>query len=166
VLEATHVVHVLRPYSMRHATEIVAAPKVYGFDTGFVCYHRGWTSLRDDDLGYLWKHYVLNELHARLQTRRIHYWRDKRRHEVDFVVAPRGAAPVAIECRWSAARFEPAGLLAFRRHHPRGENFVVARDVDRSYKRTFEGREVTFVGLQGLIRALLHEGSAAVREAP
>jgi predicted AAA+ superfamily ATPase len=157
VLEATHVVHVLRPYSTRRATEIIAAPKVYGFDTGFVCYHRGWTSLRNDDLGFLWEHYVLNELHAQLQTRRIQYWRDKRQHEVDFIVARRGAAPAAIECRWSAARVEPDSILAFRRQYPRGENFVVAHDVERDFKRKFDGCEVNIVGLRGLVRALLGE---------
>jgi predicted AAA+ superfamily ATPase len=33
VLEATFVAHVIRPFSTRRPTEIVAAPKVYGFDT-------------------------------------------------------------------------------------------------------------------------------------
>jgi predicted AAA+ superfamily ATPase len=42
VLETTFVAHVVRPYSTGKIAEIVAAPKVYGFDTGFVCYFRGW----------------------------------------------------------------------------------------------------------------------------
>lgn len=42
VLEATAVAHVVRPYSQGGSTEIVAAPRVFGFDTGFVCYYRGW----------------------------------------------------------------------------------------------------------------------------
>jgi len=33
VLEATFVVHVIRPFSSYRPTEIVSAPKVYGFDT-------------------------------------------------------------------------------------------------------------------------------------
>jgi predicted AAA+ superfamily ATPase len=41
VLEETHVVQVVRPYSGHRPTEIVSAPKVYGFDTGFVCYYKG-----------------------------------------------------------------------------------------------------------------------------
>jgi len=56
---------VIRPYSTRQATEIVAAPKVYGFDTGFMCCCRGWESLRREDLGVLWEHCVLNEIHSR-----------------------------------------------------------------------------------------------------
>ena len=37
-LEATIVVHIIRSFSSRRSTEIVSARKVYGFDTGFVCY--------------------------------------------------------------------------------------------------------------------------------
>ena len=67
VLEATFVAHVIRFFSTRRPTEIVAAPKVYGFDTGFVCYYRGWQGQRDDDLGVLWEHFVLNKIMARRQ---------------------------------------------------------------------------------------------------
>ena len=96
VLEATFTVHVVRPYSTRRSAEIVSAPKVYGFDTGFICYYRGWHSLRREDMGPLWEHYVLNELHAQLQTRDIHYWRDKHGHEIDFILVRRGIPPVTI----------------------------------------------------------------------
>ncbi len=54
VLEATFVVHLVRPFAGGGAAEILSAPKAYGFDTGFVCYHRGWHELRRDDLGPLW----------------------------------------------------------------------------------------------------------------
>lgn len=73
VLEATFVVHVVRPYAAGGAAEIVAAPKVYGFDTGFVCYHRGWHELRRDDCGLLWEHLVLNEMHAHIGREPIRY---------------------------------------------------------------------------------------------
>jgi hypothetical protein len=154
VLEATAVAHVIRPHSTRRSTEIVAAPKVYGFDTGFVCYHRGWTSLRADDLGLLWEHFVLNELLATLQGERLHYWRDKAGHEVDFVVARRGRPPLAIECKWSAADLSSENLRAFRSRYPVGENIVVAQDADRSVTRSFGGIRVTVEPLRGLIRRL------------
>jgi hypothetical protein len=154
VLDATFVVHVIRPFSRRRSTEIVSAPKVYGFDTGFVCFHRGWHELRPEDAGALWEHFVLNEMHSQLQTRRISYWRDKRGHEVDFVYVRRGKAPVAIECKWSADEFDPGNLLAFRRQYAAGENYVVARDVDRDHTRSIQGVNVKFVALPGLIKAL------------
>lgn len=155
VLEATHVVSVVRPFSKRRPTEIVSAPKVYGFDTGFVCYHKGWGELRDDDLGLLWEHYVLNELNARLQRRDVGYWRNKQRAEVDFVVRRRrGAAPTAIECKWSAAHFSPAGIHALRRIHPGDDNLVVAHDVREAYSRRFGDAMVRFVSLEELVRTL------------
>jgi predicted AAA+ superfamily ATPase len=154
VLEATFVVHVLRPYSSHRATEIVSAPKVYGFDTGFVCYHRGWHTLRRDDMGLLWEHYVLNEMHAHLQSRDIRYWRDKRGHEVDFVLARRKNRPLAIECKWSASELDPTNLQAFRRSYARGENFVVAHDVDRSFSRSYGDLSVKFLSLSALVSEL------------
>jgi hypothetical protein len=152
VLEATYVAHVVRPFSARRATEIVAAPKVYGFDTGFVCRLRGIDRLRRDDIGLLWEHYVMNELHARLQTRQIRYWRDKRGHEVDFVLPGRRGAPVAIECKASSANFDASGLAAFRRAHPAGVNLVVAADVSKPLVETHAGLRVEFTNLDGLVR--------------
>jgi hypothetical protein len=154
VLEATGVAYVIRPYSGRRTSEIVAAPKVYGFDTGFICYYRGWDKLRPDDLGFLWEHFVLNELLAALQGESVHYWRDKAGHEVDFVLRRRGQPPFAIECKWSADGFRAGNLRAFRTHHPDGENLVVCGDVDRAYIREADGVRVIFENLPGLLRRL------------
>ncbi|MBI4864892.1 MAG: ATP-binding protein [Candidatus Riflebacteria bacterium] len=148
VLEATRVVHVVRPYSSRRPTEITTAPKVYGFDTGFVCYHRGWSRLRHDDLGTMWEHWVLNELHSRLQTQSMRYWRDKRGHEVDFVLALRGRPPIAIECKWTSTGFDSRNLEAFRRQHPDGDNWVVCHDVTRPFRRTHGTVVVEYLGAE------------------
>ena len=129
ILEATHVATVVRPFTTRRAAEIVAAPRVYGFDTGFVVHYRGWRELRDVDIGILWEHFVLNELMTRLDLDRIHYWRDKRGHEVDFIIARPGRDPIAVECKWSRARaHELGGVAAFRRAYPGGDNFVVTSE--------------------------------------
>jgi len=154
VLEATFVAHVIRPFSTHRPTEIVAAPKVYGFDTGFVCYYRGWSRLRAEDMGHLWEHFVLNEVQATRQIRGLRYWRDKRGHEVDFVVAIRGEPPLAIECKWSADEFDPSGLAAFRRQYPEGDNYVVSHDVGRSYRRKHVGLDVRYLPLSSLINRL------------
>jgi predicted AAA+ superfamily ATPase len=148
VLEATFVAHIIRPYSTRRPNEIVAAPKVYGFDTGFACYYHGWQELREDDWRVMWEHFVLNELMARTQNRDVAYWRDKRGHEVDFVLARRRHKPLAIECNWSADNFDPANLRAFRQQHIEGENVVVAQDVERAFSRTFGNLRVRFVSLE------------------
>ena len=155
VLEETFVVHVIRPFHGHKSKEIVSAPKIYAFDTGFVCYYRGWTSLRLKDLGGLWEHFVLNEIYAATQSRTVGYWRDKQKHEVDFIWAPRGRTPMAIECKWSAQDFDAGNLRIFRRKHPSGDNIVVAHDVDRPFKRTFGDLVVHFENPHGLVQRLL-----------
>jgi predicted AAA+ superfamily ATPase len=153
-LESTFVAHVIRPFSTHRPTEIVSAPKVYGFDTGFVCYYRGWQELRSDDLGILWEHFVLNELMANRQSRDVSYWRDKHGHEVDFVFAPRRRKPLALECKWSANDFDPANLQAFRRQYPQGDNILVAQDVDRSFQRKHGEITVHFESVRSFLRRL------------
>jgi uncharacterized protein len=150
VLEATYVTHVIRPFSSRRPAEIVSAPKVYAFDTGFMCYYRGWDTLRRDDMGILWEHFVLNELLAQTQSRRIYYWRDKQKHEIDFILAKKQTEPTAIECKWSAAEFDPVNVKIFRRYYPKGSNFVVASDVKRPYSRNYDNVMVRFLRIEDL----------------
>lgn len=154
VLEATFVAHIIRPFSTYRPTEIVAAPKVYGFDTGFVCYYRGWDQLRNEDLGVMWEHFVLNEMMTRLQNRDVCYWRDKRGHEVDFVLVKSRKKVVAIECKWAAEGFDPTNLLSFRRQHPDGENILVAADVSRRFSRTVGGLAVRCESLGSFVNTL------------
>ena len=160
VLEATHVVHVLRPFSHRRAAEIVAAPKVYGFDTGFVCMWRGWRTLRPEDHGVLWEHYVLNELHARLQNREIRYWRDKQGHEVDFVIERRGAPPLAIECKWHYRGDSFPGLEVFARHYPEADLLVVAADAEGSRTIRCGAGEARLLSLEALMGYLIGAAGA------
>ncbi len=137
ILETTLLATVIRPFHGGSAIEIKSQPKVYAFDTGFVAYHRGWESLRDDDRGQLLEHLVLGEITARFGLGRIHYWRDKQQHEVDFVLeVGRRRDLVAIECKSSPQRFDPAALQAFRKKHPGSSNYVVTlRSSDRMRKR-------------------------------
>ncbi len=158
VLEATFVVHLVRPFGGDGTAEIVSAPKAYGFDTGFVCYHRGWHELRRDDLGLLWEHLVLNELHAKIGARTIQYWRSKHGNEIDFVLASRGQPLTAVEGKWSAAGFDPAGLTAFRNRYPEGPNYVVSTDADSPSTRRYGRLTVHHVSLRGLTEALRRPG--------
>lgn len=155
VLEQTSAVYVVRPFSTFRPTEIISASKVYAFDTGFICYYRGWRELRLEDLGILWEHYVLNEITARIQKRDVRYWRDKQGHEIDFIWIPRrGQPPIAIECKWSSANYENRNLKTFRDKYPKGANWIVCRDVDRPYSRKYGDLQLQFMGLSGLTERL------------
>jgi transposase len=150
VLELTHVAAFIRPYSGGGKRELVRQPKVYGFDTGFVAFARGWTDLRPEDCGLLWKHVVLDRLISSPSEPGVMYWRDKDRHEIDFVLPKGRGAADAIECKWSADRFDPKNLQVFRALHPAGKNIVVATNVQKPHTREVGGLTVTFTGLDDL----------------
>jgi len=161
ILEETFVVNIVRPYSTHKPTEIVLAPKVYGFDTGFVCYAKGRSELRSEDLGFMWEQCILNEINGQLQTRKVNYWRDKRGHEIDFVMSDRAEDVLtAIECKFTASPDEltlaslAKNFEAFRNLYPEGENFVVASNIDTSFKRNYDGLTISFVSAADLVKKL------------
>jgi len=94
----------------------------------------------------------LNEILAQTQSRKIYYWRDKQKHEVDFIVTKNQAAPMVIECKWATTDFDSTNIKTFRRHYPKGLNFVVASDVKRSYSRSYDDVMVKFIKLEDLIK--------------
>lgn len=155
VLDVTRLVSVVRPFHRRKTSEIVRAPKVYGFDTGFVRHHAGWNELRETDLGMLWEHYVLNEIHAAAPRAYPRYWRTKAGRKVDFVVPLADGAVAAIECKWKAYtdRSYP-GLKAFRAQYPDGPTFVVGHDVTRAHEIDDDGLAVKFLPLGEIGEAL------------
>ncbi len=163
VLEETFVVHVVRPYATYKPTEIVKMPKVYGFDTGFVCYAKGRAELRSEDLGFMWEHCVLNEMHSALQKQPIHYWRNKYNYEIDFVVPNRFKNRVtAIECKFNSSMDDNVSgnviknFEAFRELYPEGENLVVSRNVDIPFTKQYKDLVITFVNSQDLIKKLMN----------
>jgi len=150
VLENTWIANVIRPFSSRKSIEITSAPKVYAFDTGFVSYFKGWQIFREDDYGLLWEHLVLNELQGRQDIYKINYWRDKRAHEIDFIITKPGFPPLTIECKWKDNHFNPKNLISFRKNYPNGNNYVVACNVKEPYIRKISGLKINFINLQSI----------------
>jgi uncharacterized protein len=153
VYQITHVAHLVRPYSAGGRREIVAQPKVFGFDTGLVCHARGWDHLRTEDCGVLWEHLVLDTLIA-AGVPKIHFWRDKQQREVDFVVPHGRDAVDAIECKWNPEAFETRGLAAFRGQYPKGKNYVVSPLNGPSYERVQSGLKISIVSPGELRQAM------------
>jgi predicted AAA+ superfamily ATPase len=149
-LEITNAVTLLRPFHGNGQNEIVKLPKVYGFDTGFVSFARGWDPLRTDDMGILWEHFVLEFLQARFPDIRMRYWRDKAGREVDFVI-DRGRDEVdTIECKWNIDAFDSLPLRTFRSYYPKGNNYLVTPSGDIGYTKIFSGHEVRICTPSGL----------------
>ena len=149
IFQVTHAVHVLRPYAEGGRREILAQPKVYGFDTGFVCHVRGWDHLRTEDCGLLWEHLVLETLLS-IPVPKIQFWRDKQQREVDFVVPRRREEVDAIECKWNVDAFETRGLAAFRENYPRGRNLLLSPQITTAYTQQRGGLRIEFVPIAGL----------------
>jgi uncharacterized protein len=141
-LEVTHAVTTVRPFHGEGHKEILKMPKIYGFDTGFVSFSRGWDPLRQDDYGPLWEHIVLEYLQAHAYESQIQYWRLADGREVNFVV-PRGRDEVdAIECKWNPEQFDPASLKIFRALHPKGKNYLICPLSMPGYSKQISGMDV------------------------
>jgi len=153
VMQATHVARVLRPFSGGARRELVARPKIYGFDTGFICHARGWDRLRPEDCGQLWEHLVLDTLLA-TPLPRVHFWRDESNREIDFVIPQTNRRVDAVECKWNADAFETDSLLKFRKSYKEGRNLVVAANVTKPYIRRVKGLEIDFVPISQLRKTI------------
>lgn len=149
-LEITHAITLVRPFHSGGQKELVKQPKVYGFDTGFVSFTRGWDTLRPSDCGALWEHLVLESLQALFPYHPIHYWRDKAGHEVDFVLVRQRDEVDAIECKWDPSEFEADTLKVFRSRYPRGRNWLITPLLGQPYLRRFDALEVKVCSPDGL----------------
>ena len=118
-LEITHAMTRIRPFFGGGQKEIIKMPKVYGFDTGFITFVRGWDPLRRQDYGILWEHLVLEHLQAYCLNETIRYWRDAAGREIDFVLVKNRNRVDAIECKWNPQDFDSAALKIFRSYYPK-----------------------------------------------
>lgn len=142
-LQIAHAVHLLRPFHGGGKRELVARPKCYAFDTGFVTFEKGWNSIRDDDRGLLWEHLVLDSLRFRFADEDIFYWQDKSHREVDFVIRRDRDRVDLVECKINPDRLDPAPVEAFRALYPNGENFVVCPEAGVPHRMRRGGRVFT-----------------------
>ena len=129
VLESTLIIKIIRPFNQRKSQEIISAPKVFAFDTGFISFLKKWDTPRAEDYGYLWEHFVLNEFTAFFPDLKITYWRDKQGHEIDFVIeAPKGVL-IAIECKWSQKNLDTKNIQVFLKHYPHAVIWAITRET-------------------------------------
>ena len=76
---------------------------------------------------------ILDELKTLFSEKEILYWRDKQKHEVDFVIARRGHPPIAIEAKWKIDKKAHNHFSSFQKLYPFARRMVIATDVDQPY---------------------------------
>ncbi|MFH1823905.1 MAG: AAA family ATPase [Candidatus Firestonebacteria bacterium] len=155
ILEATYVIAVIKPFNSHKSTEIVSAPKIYVFDTGFISYYKGWNDLRNENCGILWEHIILNEILAISQRNMAYYWRNKKHNEIDFVIPLKNKNQIIIECKWSYSSFDPVNIVVFRKIYPVGDNIVVLHNIKNEFFKNINGIKIRFINLKDLENYLL-----------
>lgn len=151
-MQLAHAVFLLPPFSGGGRREILKQPKCYGFDTGFVCYAKGWDTLRPEDKGVLWEHCVLDVLRTRFAEKSLYYWREKTGYELDFIVKHHMHDIAVYECKHNPDAFDAAPLVAFRTLYPKGANYVLSPLVKDAYRRTIRGLDVRFIPVDEIMR--------------
>ena len=125
ILEALHIVFVVRPFHHNIARSLLKEPKVYFFDTGLVAGDDG-ARFENACATMMLRHaHFLQDSAGR--DIRLHYVRDKEGREIDFVLCE-GASPLGFaECKLAdphvppylaaiAERFPAAGSTLLVRH--------------------------------------------------
>lgn len=146
-LEHTKAITLLRPFSGSSAQEIVSQPKVYGFDTGFICFAKKIKELRNEDKGELLENLTLEVIQASSIPAPLHYWRVKQQAEIDFVIPISRNEIMAIECKWQSSAFRPKNMLQFRGLYPKGKNILICADAKKTTTKNISGLEVTHVNI-------------------
>ena len=106
ILETSHIIYMVQPFSLNVKTRIIKMPKIYFFDTGLVCYLCKWNtpeSLRDGaQAGSIFETYVVNEIvksysNAGMDTK-MYFYRDTNGKEIDLIFWQNGTLyPVEIK---------------------------------------------------------------------
>ncbi len=126
-LEKTFICSFLNPYFKNRRVEIVKNPKVYFFDTGLrnsiVNDFRGVEER--GDAGALLENAVFQELVKGGFD--FNYWRDKKQHEVDFVIHLEGQKKIALEVK-TYLKIDGVDMSALKNIHPEMVSAVAFRN--------------------------------------
>lgn len=129
--EKTYICNLVRPFYTNKRTEIVKNPKVYFFDTGLR------NSIVNDfrtldhrpDAGALLENGIA--MQAIKKNYPVRYWRDKKKHEVDFVFSLGEGNTIAIESKLRARRQDVKELIYIQRMYPQFPALISSLGADR-----------------------------------
>ena len=98
ILEALGIIFYLHPYSNNTLKRTIKTPKLYFYDTGFVCYLTKWasseTAMNGAMNGALLENYTISEIlksyHNAGKEPYIYYYRDNNKKEIDLLIEQNG----------------------------------------------------------------------------
>lgn len=95
ILETSHIIYLLRPYSNNLSKRLIKTPKVYFFDTGLLCHLLHWNTietLKNGAMaGHIFENYVVIEIlksyyNVGDNNPPIYFYRDKDKKEIDLII--------------------------------------------------------------------------------
>ena len=146
-LHIANAIFLLPPFHGGGKREITQQPKCYAFDTGFVAFVRGWNEIREEDMGILWEHLVLDILRSLYPAVNLFYWRDKSNREIDFIIRRADNHIDTIECKINPDQFNIQTLNEFRSIYPDGDNYCFSPFVKEPYEKKINNHHVRFASL-------------------
>lgn len=145
-MRIANMVYLLAPFHGSGRREIVRRPKTYCFDTGMVCFAKGWNDIRPDDRGLLWEHLVLDMLRSQIPDNKLFYWRDKSDREIDFVIKHQGNEVDIIECKINPDHLSLKPIAVFREIYPEGNNYCYSPFTDNPWVVEKNGLKIKYIG--------------------
>lgn len=132
ILEALHIVFVIRPYHHNIARAILKEPKVYFYDTGLVL----------GDQGARFENATASMLLAHLQFQQdahgkavsLHFIRNKEKKEIDFVLTENNEITHLIEAKHQDARI-PRYLAQLSQQFPKARSLLLVRHLRQAEQR-------------------------------
>ena len=123
ILLDTLIGYYVYPFSKNEKRQVISStPKFYLFDVGVGCYlsKQPVLELRGTAAGNAFEHYIFMELMAYIGLKeleyKIHYWRTKTGHEVDFITED-GDVAIEVKISDNPRKTDYKGLLTFCSDH-------------------------------------------------
>lgn len=121
VLEASGIIHILKPLWANVNKRITKTPKLYFMDTGLACYLTGWQTAeqlkRGAMRGHMFETFVVSEvlksfMNAGKDVRNVFFYRDRKKNEIDLVILDgRTLHPVEVK---AGANIKPSAIKNFK----------------------------------------------------
>lgn len=133
-LEKTYICQFVKPFYKNKRTEIVKNPKVYFFDTGMRNVIANDFRKLDErpDNGALLENGLAMQLFK--DNKKISFWRDKKKNEIDFIIPREGNKNIAIELKSYLKDISLRNVRIFQRLYPEIIVFFGYYDINKKTK--------------------------------